>query len=211
MLSRRHSRGLQMNDEPKSTPPTALVTSDKIRLRPRSPETWTRIYGEPEEAYQAFLSYRNQAPPRDIRRVHVHNIVVPISQVSAWSKAWKWVTRTKLYDQHFDLLGIAERERVTISEAERIAKAHADVLHRAFELIAREVTKLSALSEATDLPAVKPNELTRMMSNVVKLQRLMLGESTAKVEFANGRAWEKADLETLEELDHILEKVGVGR
>lgn len=165
---------------------------------------------EPEDAYQAFVSFRSQIPPRDIRRVTIHNVVVPMARVSAWSQAWDWFGRVTAHDNHFESRALNERERVTLHTARKTAERHGEMLHRAYELCMREVSKLNALSAANEFgTCMKPTELTRMMRYVVELQRLILDQSTANVEIQNKDKIDAMSVDALEELDRLFKRAGV--
>jgi hypothetical protein len=171
-----------------------------IRLNFKERDAWTQIDGEPDDAFRAFVSYRGQLPPRDIRRVTIHGVALPVSRVGAWAQVWAWKARAAAYDAHFEKLAQQEREHATKSEAQRVAATHSEVLHQTIELLRREIQKMHAQAMASEHPTLRPNEVTKLLTQVVQLQRLVLGETTANIGTSKVDDLSPEDLAALDEI-----------
>lgn len=78
---------------------------------------WDRIKGESEEAYRAFVAYRDLGVDRTLeaaRQVLKKNSGY-YRVIGGWSGRWSWVERVRAWDSHLQ----AERDKVTAAEARK--------------------------------------------------------------------------------------------
>lgn len=84
-------------------------------------DLWERQPGESEEAYGAFVRYRN-IPRGERSQAKVAQELGKTTQLmSRWSSAWHWVTRVMAWDRKQDAVKIEEHWE----EIEKMSKRHA--------------------------------------------------------------------------------------
>lgn len=143
------------------------------------PAPWFQQPDEPDDAWQGFVQFRDQALPRAVRRVAGFRAVTQIE----WSQKYKWHERAKAWDQHCEEIRIAEREALLAQEGKALAAEHMLLLKDARELAQRELAKYLESSRENDMPGlIKPSDLIKLTEAVVKLDRLVRGEHTEKTE-----------------------------
>lgn len=108
---------------------------------------WDQLQGEPDDAYRAFLIYRDMPwrslgleGKRSLVRVTVElakqqeshrkatkrlRIVRPVKhasgQITKWSRAWRWVSRSHAYDVHMRWIHQQAREQAIVeSEKQKV-------------------------------------------------------------------------------------------
>lgn len=144
--------------------------------------TWTRRRGEPEAAWKAFASFREQRSPRRIQYVTVDGMQVSAGELATWAKKYDWATRTADYDAHLDTIFLAGKEEALRIGAVTAAVEHLQILGSMRELLGREMAKWNEASRGAGVTMLKAGELQKYAETVVKLERLVLGQSTEKVE-----------------------------
>lgn len=146
------------------------------------PRAWERQPGEPEEAWCEFLKYRNQPLPRSMRRMGVS---IMRNRLVEYAQRYNWPERCAQMDRHFDAILTAEREEIARTVGKEIGTTWALALARANQLLLRELEKVAASSEASELPGPwKPRDLAALMEVIGKYTRLQNGESTENVAVA---------------------------
>jgi hypothetical protein len=82
-------------------------------------QPWDRVKGETEQAYDAFLIYRELGPDRtqDGVRVKLGKVPAYLRGIERWARRWSWAERARAWDNHLQ----AERDKV----AEKAAAAEA--------------------------------------------------------------------------------------
>lgn len=171
-------------------------------LPPLPPEPWLRFEAETEKEFEAFCQYRNQPIPRSLARVYGTTKAVQVE----WYHKHRWVDRCKAWDRHLDSIRLKEQEEIVKQTAREITGEHMRLLKDLRAVAAIEAEKFAAQALAGELPSVKVGELTKLAELVVKLDRLVRGESTDKVE----TAVDLSHLSTEELLDaeELLKKLG---
>ena len=144
--------------------------------------TWTRRRGEPEAAWKAFASFREQRSPRRIQYVTVDGMQVSPGDLATWAKRYDWATRTADYDAHLDTVFLAGKEDALRIGAQTAAAEHLQILGSMREILGREMAKLNGASKEAWVIMLKPGELQKYAETVVKLERLVLGQSTEVAE-----------------------------
>ena len=146
---------------------------------------WARHDDEPEHSYAYFLEYLKLSPPRKI------SVLAPMVGQSArtlysHSSKWNWQHRADKWDQ-----AQAEVEtKAILDERAKMARDHLRLLNKARMLADRHLeSRLDLLDDDAKL-----GDVVRLMDKAITLERLVMGEATARVEQAE--AW---DLESLDE------------
>jgi hypothetical protein len=139
---------------------------------------WFRSVGESAEAYAAFLSFRDQAAPRSLYRVTVGHIVIRPPQAVEWAKAYAWHARADAWDAHLRELREKETADVARMGARDRALSRERLLSSAATLANRELAKLVAASESSDMSTLKPEALLAKIPDLVRALRLEAGETT---------------------------------
>lgn len=176
--------------------------SEPVKL----PEPWERQANESEEAWLSFRAYRDMHPSeRLIKRAGVHRVTT----LSKWYRDHNWDDRVKAYDAHFDKLSVEERERIYARAAKEIATDHMMILADMREFLFGEWRKYVEASRSTEMHGLaKPETLVRMAETVVKLDRLVRGESTENVNTKTEIDTSKLSLDELRTLEGLLSKAG---
>lgn len=144
--------------------------------------TWNRRKTEPETAWKAFVSYREQRSPRRMQYVTVDGMAVPLSDILAYSKRYDWTKRVFDYDSHLDSILLAGKESALKKGVETATAEHLQILASFREVLGREAAKLNEASRGAGVPVIsKQSDLIKLADTVVKLERLVLGQSTEAV------------------------------
>lgn len=166
-----------MEPKKKRGPPKTkvqLFESPKTEPFPPGQPPWERLPDEPDEAWEAFASYRDQDPPRQAR-----HLTIPMAQRIQWYQKYRWGDRCAILDDHLRTVVQNEKGKFLRETVQEIGAKHMMLLSDARALAKREVEKLLESSKARELEVMKPNDLTRLVSEVVKLDRLVRGETTS--------------------------------
>ncbi len=143
------------------------------------PQPWERQEAETEEAWAAFRTYRDMPPDA---RMMTRAATRSTATLSKWFNEHGWAARCREYDAKFDSIRVEEREAMYRRQAQQIAIDHMLMLSDARELVQREVAKWTAASRDSAMHGlVKVADLTKLFEMVVKLDRLVRGETTENV------------------------------
>lgn len=167
------------------------------------PQPWERQPTETDEQWLAFQAYRDSGPQRSI----VRSATKATATISEWYRRFRWNERTLAYDRHLDTIVREERETLLAQQARDIAADHMALLADAKDFVAREVKKYADMSKETDMPTLPVNAVAKLLEATVKLDRLIRGESTEKVE-ESSIDLSKLSPEELEQLAALYAKAG---
>lgn len=143
------------------------------------PEPWERQDAESEEAWAAFRTYRDM--PADARMI-TRAATRSTATLSKWFNEHGWNQRCRAYDAKFDQIRVDEREAMYRRSAQQIAIDHMLMLSDARELVQREIAKWTEASRSSPMHGlVKVADITKLFDMVVKLDRLIRGETTENV------------------------------
>lgn len=161
-------------------------------------QSFERQPDESDGSWAGFQVYRDMGPSRSLAAVST-KIGTPLSTLKSASATHAWRTRAQDWDRHID------RVRTNALETEEAARARMslDTVNLLSATVVRELSKL--LAEAQEMPhsVMKANTLCRAAETCVKLQRLIDGSPTERVEVGGGvdySALSDSDLETLEKI-----------
>lgn len=177
--------------------------SDDKKKPAAPPEPWERQASESDEAWLSFRAYRDMVP--DERKI-TNAAAKSTATLSKWYRDHNWEERVRAHDAKFDKIRIEEREQIYRRKAREIAIDHMVMLSNARDLVARELNKFAEVSRETDaIGLVKVAELTKLFELVVKLDRLVRGETTENVG-STAIDYSALDPEELDKLNELLEK-----
>lgn len=160
-------------------------------------ELWERQEGEPDEAFRAFVYHRDMPLPRKVDAYGQ----TPVAQMFRWHKQWAWSIRTRAYDNHLSAFAVECKKAEIAKSSKVIAEEHMAILSDMRVFLQLEVGKLLESASALGGGAmVKPSELGKLLDITVKLDRLVRGESTEKVETVDLSHMTDEELETFNEL-----------
>lgn len=169
--------------------------------------SWDRREDESESDWLAFKSYRDQSPPRNLKRTAAALVDHSLADVVALCNKFAWRERAKEYDAHLDLVLQKEREEFLKQDARKRAADHMMLLKDAREALACELRKLLEWTSQTNVGVMQPQQVTKMLDIVVKLERLVGGESTENAQTSFDLSGLSVD--ELRVLDKILTKANV--
>ncbi len=143
---------------------------------------WNRQPFDDDEQWHAFRLYLMGAIPRQLHHV-ASKTTHTVSQLQSWAKSRGWFKRAEAFDnwihQRFTDEVAVYVEQTAVATAER----HLSPLRDGIELASQELKKLlKASQEQTMHGLIRPAELTRLLRECIKLERLITGESTERVE-----------------------------
>jgi hypothetical protein len=137
---------------------------------------------EADDAWFAFVAYRDACPTRRVDRVEARNVRVPTQTAMEWYRAHAWAERAAAWDAHLDGIRQEEAEAQVREDAQAALGRHKKLLRMAYDLADRELSKILEASRATDAPGtVKMGELVRLLDSVVRLERLLHGQTTESI------------------------------
>lgn len=134
-------------------------------------EPWSRQPHETENAFAAFILFRDQTPPRSIVRLADDLGRVKAQQYYRWSSQWNWPSRVNAWDGYYQ----QERDRISIAEAREMNARHA--------MLAKAMSaKVAARVQALDPTELSPGEVGRWMQVISMVERLARGEATERID-----------------------------
>lgn len=194
------------------------MTPESPGFREKKPRpVWERGEADSNESWPYFKAYRDLSsgvrtlarvrfsPSEDVRRPVNRSAAPTLEQMHRWYTEARWADRVAAFDAHMDSLQNEEREALVRHGGAKLAAEHIALLQDARDLIVAELQKLLEASKAGDFPAMKPNEITRLMTEYMKFSRLIDGKPTEKIE--NHFDLSGLSVEELRELQKLQAKV----
>jgi hypothetical protein len=142
---------------------------------------WERQPYDTDESWPVFQAYRDQRAPRRGLLVFSRGRAVDPVKVAGWSRTHFWMQRAAEFDRHLDGIAVAEREAIIRQTSGEVTAEHRGILADLREVAMREANKLLAAVKDSAMEVVKPRELTKLVEQVIRLERLTLGETTSNV------------------------------
>lgn len=180
---------------------------------------WERNGQDTNESWPYFKAYRDTSsgvrtlervrfsPAEDVRRPINRSQAPTLEQMHRWHAEGQWGPRVAAFDAHMDSLQNEEREAIVRHGGAKLAAEHMAMLQVAQDLIKAELQKLLEEAKNSDFPKMKPNEITRLMTEYLKFSRLIDGKPTEKIETHFDLSGLSADeLRTMRELQAKVEK-----
>lgn len=140
---------------------------------------WLRRRTESAAAYSAFVVYREQTPPRSIRKA-ARALARGQRTLEEWSSKYKWVERAAAYTDHLDQLvlvaqeeDIVRRRREANEQAFQLAQAMRGLIRaRLLGVMDDEGKPIVAPLDPTELT---PRDVVRFLESSTKQIRIVLG------------------------------------
>lgn len=169
---------------------------------------WIRQPCDTNTRWSAFLTYREQSPPRSLSRLARESGRVR-KTLQEWSSAYSWPERAAAYDRHLDAARVSAVVDALSEDARAVASRHAAVLRDA-QIAAASVVKswLDKLARGESLDGWTPNDVRGMLRDLIQLERLVRGEATARVEVGVGFDLTRLSVEEIETMRALEEKAG---
>ena len=169
---------------------------------------WVRQPCDTNTRWAAFLTYREQSPPRSLSRL-ARESGRDRSRLQEWSSAYSWPERSAAYDRHLDAARVSAVVDALSEDARAVASRHAAVLRDA-QIAAASVVKswLNKLANGESLDGWTPNDVRGMLRDLIQLERLVRGEATARVEVGVGFDLTRLSVEEIETMRALEAKAG---
>lgn len=146
-------------------------------------QPWHRAPGESDLGFALFQQFLTLDPPRDLRRLAKAS---PLSRddLECLSRDWEWSARVRFWDDHLSRLYTSTVERHTEETAREVAERQLGLTGAMQELAHLEIRALLKMRrESGDVAGVvTPRDALRLAANGIRLERLIRGETTEKVE-----------------------------
>ena len=135
-------------------------------------EPWERQKGETAKAFEGFRTYRDFGPKRSLTAV---SRVVAKSRafMSRWSMRWNWVERATAWDMEQDRVMREARQ----DEVKEMNRRHVQIVRAAQ---GKAIEALSLFSPASIRSRL--GEVVAALVEIMKMERLILGESTERLD-----------------------------
>ena len=140
---------------------------------------WLRRGNESAAAYSAFVVYREQTPPRSIRKA-ARALARGQRTLEEWSSKYKWVERAAAYTDHLDQLvlvaqedDIVRRRREENEQAFQLAQALRGLIRARLLGVVDDEGK--PLVTPLDPNVLTPRDVVRLFESSTKQIRRVLG------------------------------------
>lgn len=136
---------------------------------------WDQLEKEPENAFRAFVAYRDAGLHRTFQMAGVN-----LADALKWAVDWRWISRAKAFDQYFEKVRLEARK-------EAVQRAEADTAQAMVETASKGIlASLNAINGILARQAegngtaeiLKPAEAAKLLDTSTKVWRLIHGEST---------------------------------
>lgn len=142
-------------------------------------QPWERQPCDTDDSWVAFCAYRDSSPPR---KLFARKGMQPMASLMAWFKGHNWDGRIKAFDKWTSKITLAEFENALKETSKERAAKHVGIINASLELLEREINKYLDTSRNSELPGLlKPSDITKMAEVMIKLDRVIKGESTEHV------------------------------
>lgn len=142
-------------------------STPRTQARPLDPDRpiWERQDGETNQAYEAFVKFRDM-DKRSTTRIG--------SAANRWSPMWSWQARVREWDRHLSRLEADELVRYRVSMNER---------QRAIARVAQN--KVVQWLESVDPSKLKPSDAVRWFEVAVRVEREAAGAGMAHADVSD--------------------------
>jgi hypothetical protein len=172
-------------------------------------EAWERQSSETDDAFAAFVLYRDLGPSRTIEQAHdaylqrnKHKAKERVrsgkkkgqgpTHWADWSARFKWVERVRAYDDHIDSIALEERQKATAAEAAKWAKRRMAQRDREWDI--GEQLQAKAQQLLTQELEARAGDSARLAESGSKLARLAAGMETDHTKVTGAIAVMEVDL-----------------
>jgi hypothetical protein len=165
-------------------------------------EVWERLPDEPEWEWSEFVKYRDERSPR--RRPGSFGQTAKFMRTYS---DWRWGERVVAYDRNWDRIKQQHVSDILRQPLREVAAEQRQMLSDLTQLLSINAHRYLKLAKdpSIEFPTLKPGEFARLLPDVVKLMRLVQGESTENV--AKPVNFSHLSLEELRQAEEIAEKM----
>lgn len=174
-----------------------------LEFEPDKP--WARQPFETDLGFALFGEYLGLPLPRQLTKLRQHQLTW--SQLSETAFNGHWKERAALWDEHLAKIRSETLERVTEETAAQVAARQVRLTKRMQSIADLELAKLERVVAQNDFTAVELRDVIRLALNGIKLERLVRGEVTERVE--TGPEVGALSLEELREARRLQAKAGI--
>lgn len=141
-----------------------MATNEEVKLLERQP-------GEQEEAWIAYLRYRELRAPRRKRHLS-RNGGEAYQRILAWSKRFKWDERVRIYDSQLDAARRQGVQDAITSEVKAALQRHAKNAY-AFNALVMKVQGAALKRVMEDEQVLELMEIRQLLDVVLQCARLL--------------------------------------
>ena len=169
---------------------------------------WLRQPFDTDQGWALFSEWLLTPAPRSLRDFAQRTRGVwtfGALEALAWEYGWR--ERAAAWDSHVDVLRFRAVETELETSAKSAARRHGRVARELVELAAKEIAKLLSASKSSDgFGLLRPADVVRFATEGAKLERLVMGDATERVEQQDGTDLSRLDAEELRALKHLTDK-----
>lgn len=166
---------------------------------------WARRPKEPELPWLAFQTLLRQKP-RVFHLVLVDGQEQDPDLVRLWRREYEWDLRFAEYDRSlFETREESYWESLKVTAGQAGAE-HGIILNGARNLLFRELAKLLEDSKSSKLPIMKIGEFSKLLSETVKLDRLIRDQTTEHTEVQTSADLSRLTPDELRDILRLLAK-----
>lgn len=139
-------------------------------------KSYDRQEGETDQAWQAFVIYRDLGVERSQRLV-ASQLGISDALAARWSSQWRWLKRVSDYENDLD----RAKRAAELKAVEEMRRRQIKIGMRLQEVAVKELEKYARDVEQ-DHKQLKPRELSRFLKEGTGLERLNRGEPSEIVQ-----------------------------
>lgn len=169
--------------------------------------TYYRLDNEPDEAWEAFILYRDQGLGRTVISV-AKQLSKTRQLLYKWAKQYHWKERASLWQREID--GRATKQELLDRQAAQIR--HIRIARRQQAFAGGQMEKHAALADELEKTAhVDADKAAKIESEAVKLERLILGDPTERTENTGALDWSNLDADEIIMFKALIVKLKGGK
>lgn len=163
---------------------------------------WTRQPCDDDEKWRAFVCFRDGPLPRNL--VDTAKLLgYPTATLAVWADEDAWQDRAHFYDRHLDVQKAAMVGRVLGEDASERAGRHIALLRGMQEVVGASVRDWLHRVAKGEIVVNRPQDVIKAIKEMVTLERLVHGETTANIRTNTTFDLGKLSLEELDALQQL--------
>ena len=167
---------------------------------------WTRQPCDHERAWRAFLAYRDGFHPRSVMEA-AKATGESLRTLRQWYLEFGWELRVVAYDQWFDMNRSKQVAMIVGEDAAERAARHIGLLRGMQEIVGATVRDWMRRVSLGEVVIDNPREVIRAIKDMVTLERLIAGETTANTKVSGNINLGQLSIDELETLKALQGKV----
>lgn len=162
---------------------------------------WNRQPCDTDEIWAAWRAYLTLPLPRQVKALH-KRLSCTKTRAEMLMAEGAFAPRARAFDGYIHDLWKCQVKTVVLDHAVHYSKRHIKLLEKAEILLDLELRKLVEISESTEVATLKVADVSKLLTETIKNQRLLHDESTENI--AAKITTHDASLLTYEETQAIL-------